>query len=106
MSKRDLGGSIVKAADSAKNIGIIVGIAVTMFGLYKGYQELVMSARTQKLSSFGTVKELIKASEDQRVNIREALLKKDAFPELLKQYGSANGLLYESNEDVVIGIIL
>ena len=105
MSKIDLTGSIAKAADSAKNIAIIVGIAVTMFGLYKGYQELVMSARTQKLSSFGTVKELIKASEDQRVNIREVLLKKDAFPELLKKYGSANGFLYESNEDVAVAIV-
>jgi len=96
MSKIDLTGSIARAADSAKNIAIIVGIAVTLFGLYKGFQELRMSERTQKLSSLGAVKELIKTSEEQRVNISAVMHEKGSIPEMLKKYGDANGFLYES----------
>jgi len=105
MPKIDFTGSIAKAADSAKNIAIIVGIAFTLFGLYKGYQELVMSARTQKLSSFGTVKELIKTSEEQRVNISAVVHEKGSIPEMLKKYGDANGFLYESKEQVAVAIV-
>jgi hypothetical protein len=84
MRKIDFTGSIAKTADSAKNIAIIVGIAVTLFGLYKGYKELVWSARSQKLSSFGTVKELIKTDEEERKKI-PGILDMD-IPELLKKH--------------------
>src|SRR5438309_8929771 len=97
MRKIDLNESIAKAADSAKNIAIIVGIAVTMFGLYKAYKELAMSARSQKLSTFGTVKELIKADEEQRAKINDVLEMKDSIPELLQKYGEV-GRFYHSKE--------
>jgi hypothetical protein len=105
MRKIDLTGSIAKAADSAKNIAIIAGIAVTIFGLYKGYRELVMSARTQKLSNFGTVKELIKASEEQNANIKDVVAMKDSIPELLKKYGEVRRFLYESKEPVAVATV-
>ena len=102
MDKIDLGGSIAKAADSAKNIAIIVGIAVTIFGLYKGYQELAMSARSQKLSTFGTVKELIKADEEQRAKMNEILEMK--IPELLKKHGNVEHF-YDSPEGLKIASV-
>lgn len=97
MRKIELTESIAKVADSAKNVAIIVGIVVTMFGLYKGYKELSASARSQKLSTFGTVKELIKADEEQRVKIHDVLAMKESIPELLAKYGEV-GLFYHSKD--------
>jgi hypothetical protein len=102
MPKIDVTGSIARAADSAKNIAIIVGIAVTMFGLYKGYNELAMSARSQKLSTFGTVKELIKADEEQRAKMNEILEMK--IPELLKKHDNIEHF-YDSPEGLKIASV-
>lgn len=97
MGRIELTESIAKVADSAKNVTIIVGIIVTMFGLYKGYKELSASTRSQKLSTFGTDKELIKADEEQRVKIHDVLANKASIPGVLEKYGEM-GLFYHSKE--------
>ena len=102
MRNINLAESITKIADSAKNIAIIVGIAVTMFGLYKGYKELAISARSQKLSTFATVKELIKADEEERKKIPDILDMN--IPELLKKHGNVEHL-YDSPEGANIASV-
>ena len=97
MSRAHAAEIIAKLADGAKNLAIIAGVAVTIFGLYKGYKELAFSTRTQKLSSFGTVKELIKADEEQRSKINDVLEMKASIPELIKKYGNV-GRFYHSKE--------
>ncbi|HEX4653968.1 MAG TPA: hypothetical protein VH227_06945 [Candidatus Udaeobacter sp.] len=94
--------SIAHIADSAKNIAIIVGIAVTVFGLYKGYKELAWSARNQKLSTFGTVKELIRSDEEQRGKINE-ILGMD-IPELLRKHPTVE-YFYDSPEGLKIASV-
>lgn len=104
MRKIDLTGSIAKAAQAAKNIAIIAGIAVTIFGLWKGYNELKMAAQSQKLASFGTVKELIKADEAERAKINEIVAKKDSIPQLLKDHGCVEHF-YDSPEGATIASV-
>ena len=104
MAKIDLSGSIAKVAESVKNITIIVGIVVAVFGLYKSHRDLVIAARSQKLSTYGTVKELIKAGEEQRENINVVAQNKQLIPEMVKKYGDVSRFFYESNEPVAKAI--
>jgi hypothetical protein len=95
---------IGKIADGAKNIAIIVGVVVTIFGLYKGYKELALSARSQKLSSFGTVKELIKVDEEERAKINEIVAMKALIPDMIKKHGDASSF-YHSPEATKIASV-